>query len=218
MPTRERIVWPDAQLRTGFRGRIVIRDVLNSPWVYVLWQSPFVHQKFEPVRRHGLPASGSRVLDVGCGPGTNARYFGGSDYVGVDLDGRYIDYAEQQYDGRFLVRDVNEGLRDLGKFDFVLLNSLMHHLDEGESDRLLDSLTDTLVVGGVLHVLDLVLPPTRSAARTLARLDRGAYPREYDLWLDLIGRRFVIESHQPYSVCIAGVSLWEMIHVVCRTR
>ena len=53
------------------RQQSMIRDVLAIPAVYRAWQAPFVRQKLRPiVSRHDLSTVG-RVIDIGCGPGTN---------------------------------------------------------------------------------------------------------------------------------------------------
>ena len=53
--------------------------------------------------RRSAPSSGGelrvrqglRTLDLGCGPGAFADLFAGDDYVGVDLNSRYIDHARK---------------------------------------------------------------------------------------------------------------------------
>ena len=49
--------------------------LLEQPLSYRLWQAPFAEAKFEPVRRHNDLGRVRRVLDVGCGPGTNTHHF-----------------------------------------------------------------------------------------------------------------------------------------------
>ena len=74
--------------------------------MYGLWQMPFASAKFAPVKQHGAPSAARRVLDVGCGPGTNTRFFPKSDYLGLDINPRYIDQAERRFGKRFMVADV----------------------------------------------------------------------------------------------------------------
>ena len=64
--------------------------LLERPGVYLAWQRPFVASKLAPVWRHNDRSTIRRVLDVGCGPGTNSAEFAGLDYLGVDLNPSYI--------------------------------------------------------------------------------------------------------------------------------
>lgn len=57
--------------------------LLEHPAVYRAWQAPFAAQKFAPVERWLRTHEVQRVLDVGCGAGTNAGRFDGVDYVGL---------------------------------------------------------------------------------------------------------------------------------------
>ena len=49
--------------------------LLESPWVYRVWQAPFAERKLAPLFAHNDVSTVRRGLDVGCGPGTNARHF-----------------------------------------------------------------------------------------------------------------------------------------------
>src|SRR5207302_118616 len=138
---------------------------------YRLWQAPFADKKLAPLFAHNDLRAVRRVLDVGCGPGTNTGHFGHADYVGVDINPRYIAYARRRYGREFLVADVTAG-PDLGaRFDCVLVNSFLHHVDDAQAHRILGRLAPLLSPDGHLHALELVLPAGRSVARLLARLD-----------------------------------------------
>ena len=52
--------------------------------------SPSASKKFLPSFKYNDLTQARRVLDVACGPGTNAGYFGESDYIGIDLNECYI--------------------------------------------------------------------------------------------------------------------------------
>src|SRR5262245_32644641 len=104
---------------------------MEHPAVYAAWQAPFVAQKFAPVERRIDGLTVRRVLDVGCGPGTNARRFLGAEYVGIDINERYLASARSKYPGRFICADLEtEDMGALGTFDTILVNSFLHHLPD----------------------------------------------------------------------------------------
>lgn len=195
---------------------------LGRPRSYRLWQAPFAEAKLAPALRHNDLNGVRRVLDVGCGPGTNAGQFRtGVDYLGVDINPRYIEYARRRFDLDFMVADatrleVEEGER----FDFVLVNSFLHHIPDDEVDQLLAHLSTVVSDDGHIHVLELERPKTRSIARLLADLDRGDYPRPLGRWRELLTRHFAPVVCEPYPLGgPRGVPvLWNMIYFKGRPR
>jgi len=63
--------------------------------------APFAERKFAPILAHNDLSKVGRVLDVGCGPGTNTRHFEGSSYLGLDLNERYVTDAHCRYGREF---------------------------------------------------------------------------------------------------------------------
>jgi hypothetical protein len=47
--------------------------IMRQPLVYRLRMAPFAGKKFAPIAAHNDMKRIRRVLDVGCGPGTDAR-------------------------------------------------------------------------------------------------------------------------------------------------
>ncbi len=184
--------------------------LLEQPWAYRAWQRPFADQKLTVIDAIDVERA-KRVLDVGCGPGTNAHRFAHTDYLGIDLNPRYIAEARSRRLGRFLVGDAAD-LDLYGEFDFILVNSLFHHLDDAHTDRCLSTLANHLAPTGNIHVLDLVLPETWGVATFLARRDRGHYPRHVQVWNELLARHFATEHFQPYAVRGLGLTLWNMVY------
>lgn len=190
-----------------------VTDILDSPGIYRLWQAPFVRQKLAPVVQSGVLGKANSVLDVGCGPGTNAATFRSVHrYVGVDLNERYIRFAEKRYRGEFLVGDVTEGMDAGEQFDLVLMNSLMHHLDDEGAGALLDSLKAVTASEGEIHVLDLVLAPS-GIPRRMALADRGEHPRNPSQWVDLVQPWLTVQHTSQYSLGVGPLELWRMIHM-----
>jgi SAM-dependent methyltransferase len=193
----------------------MIRRALDNGLVYRAWQRPFADQKFAPAARSIAERRPRSVLDVGCGPGINAERFGDARYLGVDLNPFYVADARRRYGDRFRIGDATQPLpTDGAPYDFVLLNSLLHHLDDGAVDAALAEVLAVLAPHGVVEILDLELPAGPSLARFLARHDRGAHPRPRADWLTLLERTVRIESFEPYALTLLGIPLWRMFH--CR--
>jgi SAM-dependent methyltransferase len=121
-----------------------------------------------------------RILDVGCGFGLFAAYFGqtqpGRTIVGVDPDARRVGLARQVAgrlglrDHVFLVGDVRDAPLE-GPFDAAYVLDVMHHLPRQDQRRVLARLRDLLVPGGMLLVKDITTEPRRGLLFTEA-LDR----------------------------------------------
>ena len=193
--------------------------LLGSPWVYRLWQAPFAEQKLAPLLAHNDVSAVRRVLDVGCGPGTNARRFGSSYYLGLDINPKYIEFARARYRRDFRVADITTYDAPAGeRFDLILVNSFLHHLDDEATIRVLKQAGSLLSDDGHIHVLDLVAPAEPGIARYLARKDRGEHPRPLEVWRDLFAECFEPTLFVPYALKGFGVTLWHMVYFRGRAK
>jgi SAM-dependent methyltransferase len=193
--------------------------LMEHPWVYRAWMAPFAEQKLVPLFRHTDVHRARRVLDVGCGPGTNTAWFAGADYLGIDHNPAYIESARQRHGREFVVADVTTYVAPPDRrFDLILANSLFHHIDTANTKRILAHLATLLTDDGHLHVIDLVLPPRASIPRFLARADRGEYPRPMDEWRELFSAAFEPVVFEPHPIGAGGVELWDMVYFKGRAR
>jgi SAM-dependent methyltransferase len=193
-----------------------IDRLLEYPIVYAAWQAPFVAQKFAPVERRIKHRNIRRILDVGCGPGTNAPRFAQADYVGIDINERYLAIARAKYRGRFIQADLETAeLTRLGTFDTILVNSFLHHLPDEAVRRVLRQLQQRLDPEGTVHMLELVLPERFSIAMLMARLDRGRYARRLTAWGELFEAYFEPVAVEPY---VLGGGLWSMLYFQGKAR
>jgi len=105
-----------------------------------------------------------RVLDAGCGTGTEALYLAeqGHEVTGVDFSEQAIERAgeksrERDLDADFRVGDAldlgHDPDGDLGRFDTVVDVGLFHALEEDQRGEYADSLADVLAAGGRAFVL-----------------------------------------------------------------
>lgn len=184
---------------------------LSSPRLYTIWQAPFVDQKARPfVTGRTLP-SGCRVLDVGCGPGTNTPLFKNTEYFGLDISPSYIATARSMISGTLICADAVEfDYESLGKFELIFMNSLMHHLPTEACRRLLLKLRGQLSPSGSLVVLDLILDETSPIAYLLAKADRGDFPRPERDWRALLDETVHPQSFKRYDVGIGPLPMWKM--------
>lgn len=174
---------------------------------------PFAEMKFRPILEHNDMTQVRRVLDVGCGPGTNSLFFQENDYLGMDINPDYVQQATKRFGNRFQVQDVcTYNAEPENRFDFILMNSLLHHIDDPHTDRILKQLSQQLTPDGHIHILDLVLPEDRTIARTLALSDRGDHPRPLETWKEIFSRYFEPVVFEPYPVSMGGVALWNMVY------
>jgi SAM-dependent methyltransferase len=196
-----------------------VYSLLERSLVYSLWQAPFAAEKLAPVLEHNDLRSVCRVLDVGCGPGTNTGYFSKQDYLGIDINPSYIETARKKHDRAFVAADLTSYANEsAGKFDFILLNSFLHHLNDDDSHRVLSRLPVWLQPGGHVHFVELAMPGNRSVARLLATWDRGKYVRAMESWRNLFQQHVDIILFEPYRIKLAGVTLWNMVYCKGRAR
>jgi 2-polyprenyl-3-methyl-5-hydroxy-6-metoxy-1,4-benzoquinol methylase len=126
-----------------------------------------------------LPTAG-RILDVGCGFGLFAGYFGqtqpGRRIVGIDPDASRVRQAESVArtlgltQHQFVVGDAETGL-PTGEFDAAYILDVMHHLREEDQRPVLAALRERLRPGGVLVMKDVTTEPRAQLLFTEA-LDR----------------------------------------------
>ena len=193
--------------------------VMENTLAYRAWQAPFAEQKLAPLFARNDISKARRVLDVGCGPGTNTKHFANADYLGIDFNPAYIESARRRHGREFVVADVTkyEVSRE-ERFDLILANSLFHHIDTPDTSRILAHLATLLSDDGHVHVLDLVLPERPSISRFLARADRGEHPRPLEEWRTLFTSAFEPVVFEPYPLGAGGVTLWNMVYFKGRAR
>lgn len=191
-----------------------LSSVMVHTTAYRLWQAPFARAKLAPAFQHNNFDRIKRVLDVGCGPGTNCQYFHHTDYTGFDINPGYIRFAKERYRRNFLVQDVCtfEPQADEERFDFVLVNSLLHHLNDDQSLQILGQICKLLSPDGFVHIVELVLPAQRGLPRLLATNDRGDFPRSLPAWEQIFNTHFRNAVFEPYSIKLLGIDLWNLVY------
>jgi len=145
------------------------------------------------------PRAGERILDVACGTG---EFCGMGpegdrvDYLGVDINPRYIEYARRRYRGArraFRVADATQLDLPDGSFDKVLFANAMHHLPDEQNRKILGHIARILKPGGRLVLIDTVGDHPGRIQRFFLQRDRGDYLRSLEHQRALVEDYFDVE-------------------------
>jgi SAM-dependent methyltransferase len=194
-------------------------EILTNPRAYLIWQGKFAEQKLASLAAHNDLSRVRRVLDVGCGPGTNTGHFAHSAYLGVDINSAYVEYARRKYGREFLVSDVCKYTATPSeKYDFILINSFLHHIDGPNTRRILEHLSSLVTPDGHVHIIEPVMPPKWSVAQQLAKWDRGDFVRPLEEWKEIIAEQFDPVVFEIFELRRFGITLWQLLYCKCRPR
>ena len=164
-----------------------MKALLNHPALYQAYQNAggFFGARVKAISDYLTLRPGMRVIDIGCGPGYILRHLPeGVDYTGCDIDESYIDHARRAFGhlGQFHCRYFDAAAaREFRGADVVMMNGVLHHIDDGELQATLSNVRDALTPDGVLFTLDGCYRNGQSRiARWLLDHDRGEFVRDED--------------------------------------
>ena len=177
-------------------------SLLSHPVFYLLFQAIIGAKRArkESVKLYAPPKSGQRVLDIGCGTGYVIEYFPNTEYIGFDTDRAYINYAKNRYGkiGTFYCQEFDDTAADRhGNFNLVIMNGLLHHLDDNSVKLLLERVKKVLKPDAYVVTLDgCYIDGQSSIAKILLDGDRGKFVRDKDKYESLASDVFnSVTSH-----------------------
>ena len=101
---------------------------------------------------------GKRVLEVGCGIGSDAEEFArhGAEYVGIDISEDSLEVARRRFqvlglDGDFYYQSADEDMSHLGQFDLVYSYGVIHHFPNIE--QTIENIRKVLKTDGELRFM-----------------------------------------------------------------
>jgi SAM-dependent methyltransferase len=182
---------------------VIVKDILGHPVVYQQFQNAmgFFGARVKAIGAYLPMDRGDKVVDIGCGPGFIVNHLPpGVSYLGFDIDKKYISYACSRFGdkGRFLCQLFDEQqARQCGPIDVVMMNGVLHHLDDDEVDQTLRVIKAGLKTGGRLFTLDGCFSDEQSwVARFLLKSDRGRHVRTRGHYESLLAKHFrTVEVH-----------------------
>ncbi|MDP2861023.1 MAG: class I SAM-dependent methyltransferase [bacterium] len=118
---------------------------------------------------------GTKILDIGCGPGRDASYFLGKNIAvtGIDLSERLIETAKSNNpSGDFFVMDMRHLDFPDSFFDGLWVNTSFLHLPKTDAGKTLKEFNRVLAPGGVLFL------GVQSHRNEKAKVTKNVGPRE----------------------------------------
>lgn len=155
------------------------------------------------VDHHIRPASGMRVLDIGCGTGEMLDFFPPeTTYVGLDPSPEYIRAASERFGDRGTFICSAEGETEIphwGAFDVVHSTGVLHHVDDDEALRLLAMSREAMHEEGRFYTLDgCVMESNNAIEAAMLRLDRGKHMRTEEAYEALARQLYPTILSTPY--------------------
>jgi SAM-dependent methyltransferase len=135
----------------------VVQKVSDNPVLFIFLRG-ILENDFKAIRaqirKDMLHGRGLRTLDLGCGPGAFADAFASDDYVGVDMNAGYIEWAKTHREGTFIASDARSVPLPDQRFDQALIFGLLHHLPDDMTREVLREARRLLVPGGRVLVME----------------------------------------------------------------
>lgn len=138
---------------------------------------------------------GKTILDLGCGTGILAPLFPKNGYLGVDIVNELIEYAKNQHPG-YSFRAVDATKLRLGKkFDYIMVVGVIHHLDDSQVKKFIETIDIHLKKDGRALIIEAIPPIFKwNLLGTINRkMDRGAYIRRLDDYVRFAESKLKIE-------------------------
>lgn len=182
--------------------------VFDNPLIFNL-KSPFDgrEKNLKLFRSYLKVKKNEKVLDIACGTGNFSKVTDGN-YVGIDLNKKFVDYANSHYGSsnkKFIVMDAKHIHFKNKSFDKALFVSLLHHVSDEESEKMLSEACR--VTKKRLLMIDLA-PSDRKVIKFLYNMDRGANIRPIDDQVKLISRYFKIRKFRIINNFFVAYALY----------
>jgi SAM-dependent methyltransferase len=179
----------------------LVEKVSDHPVLFIFFRS-ILENDFKAIRavirRHLKTGAGVRTLDLGCGPGEFAGEFKGGDYVGADLNARYIAHAQHTRPGAFVVADARKVDLPDRRFDQILIFGLLHHLPDDDVRAVLSEARRLLAPGGrVLAIEDIpAISRLNLIGHLIHNVENGEHIRPPEEYRRLYGEAARIETEE----------------------
>lgn len=174
-----------------------IKQVLSIPQIYTLWQKLIGDYKLRKIycRDYIKAKPADRVLDIGCGPANMVEFLPNNiEYVGFDDSELYIKNANKKFPQKnysFYQERVNFAQDFTEKFDIIMANAILHHIDDNEAEKLISFAASNLKENGRFITHDGCFVEGQSSLKKwLLKNDRGKFVRTKEDYFKIFAKYF----------------------------
>ena len=160
---------------------------------------------------------GLRCL-FGCGPGTNAPPAHANTRESTLVMSATFSWRGTSVIGFSGCRCPTSDAIPAGSYDFILVNSFLHHIDTPDAQRVLSRASEFLTADGHLHSVELVLPEKTGIPRWLALHDRGKFPRSLSTWREIFTDKLETVIFEPFAIRHLGQTIMELVYFKGRVK
>jgi len=172
-----------------------IYNLLSNTFLYSLVQRVMSGTSFrKKIVKKYINKSNVKVLDIGCGPAEILDSLPKIQYYGFDINPIFINSAKKKYEGRgkfYCKKFTNKDIKNLPKFDHVLLLGILHHLNDEEINQLMRNVKKVLKKNGNIITLDNIFVDNQNfIAKFLIEMDKGENVRSKKGYLNILKSHF----------------------------
>lgn len=172
-----------------------LRNVLSVPALYTWFQRiARGNGAFIYATEHVRAETGDKILDIGCGTGEILKHMPHVEYLGFDMDEKFVRAAQEAYGhrGTFFCQELGKDTVDnLSAFDIVCATGVLHHLNDDQALELFRLAQRALKPGKRLVTLDGCYTKGQSIiGRFTLAMDRGLHVRNADEYIGLAAQVF----------------------------
>jgi len=180
-----------------------------------LWRSKYATEKYVTKLLSGkINFSGKRVLDFGCGTGSYSFLFDPDKYLGVDVDGKRIAYAQKHYPKyKFQKIDANTLKIEKDKFDYIFIVSVLHHLNNKTNKKYIKQFFEILDKHGMIVGMEPCLFLNTPLNNWFMKfIDRGKFIKTEQEYQSLFKDLFLFETQKKYTRHFMYNELFYIVH------
>ncbi len=142
-----------------------------------------------------------KILDIGCGSGEISRFFNDLDYIGIDVNPDYIEFARKIYKKNFEEMNAQKLRFKKRYFDYVVIIGVLHHIDDKNCSLILNEITRVVKNNGKIIIIEDVNTQSKIdlLGNIIRKLDVGEHIRTQKEWLELLSKKINIKKQYRFK-------------------
>ena len=142
-----------------------------------------------------------KILDIGCGSGEISRFFNNLDYIEIDVNPDYIEFARKIYKKNFEVMNAQKLRFKKRYFDYVVIIGVLHHIDDKNCNLILNEIKRVIKDTGKIIIIEDVNIQSKIdlLGNIIRKLDVGEHIRTQKEWLELLSKKINIKKQYRFK-------------------